>query len=470
MAVTVLARSTLVIALCGLACSPQPPVRQRPPVVDTARIDAIVEASQRELHLPAVSLAIMQGHSVVLARGYGLADREASTPASAETIYPVGSISKQFTAAAVMKLVESGRIDLDTPVTSYVPEYRPTSGTSPTIRQLLQQTAGLLAWDDLPEGRAFLAQAPGAEALDLDRIVRLLGPVPPLFAPGTWWSYSNSNYSLLAKAIENVTGAPYERHIDRALIEPLALRSTGECASARIEHASNHAMGYEWVDGAYALRPMTAAKGRAFAGAGGLCSTASDLAHWTRALVDHEVVGAPSFRQMTTAAQVTSGFTAPYGFGLSLVPLLDRPAIWHMGVMAGFVTVVAYVPEADLILVAIANSRHTWLQSLVKKIARHMLSVPERSLADLPIPPAERARSIGDYDDSMFRFRVLQRGDQLFVEVPALGPPVRLLYQGDHAFATPEPQAFRFRFEPAEGPVTRVDWEWGELRAFARRR
>lgn len=288
-----LVRSMVVIALCGLACA-RPAPGSRPPAVDTARIDAIVEASQHELHLPAVSLAIMQGHSLVLAKGYGLASREASTPATAETIYPVGSISKQFTAAAVMKLVESGRIDLDTPVTTYVPEYRPTSGTPPTVRQLLQQTAGLLAWDDLPEGQAFLAKAPGADALDLDRIVELLGPVPPLFAPGTWWSYSNSNYSLLAKAIENVTGVSYEQSIERALLEPLALRSTGECASARIDHAPNQAMGYEWLDG--------------------------------------------------------------------------------------------------------------------------------------------------------------------------------LLYQGDHAFATPEPQAFRFRFEPAEGPATRVDWEWGELRAFARRR
>jgi len=133
------------------------------------------------------------------------------------------------------------------------------------------------------------------------------------------------------------------------------------------------------------------------------------------------------------------------------------------------VSVIAYLPEHDLIIVAIANSRHTWLQSLVKKLARQILAAPEPPLADLPVPTAERARSIGNYDDSMFRFRIFEEGEQLFVEVPPLGPPVRLRFQGGHEFATDEPQAFRFRFEPAEGQVTRLDWEWGELRAFARR-
>ena len=90
-------------------------------------------------------------------------------------------------------------------------------------------------------------------------------------------------------------------------------------------------------------------------------------------------------------------------------------------------------------------------------------------LRDLPVPASERARSVGSYDDGMFKFRVYERGEELYVDVPPLGPPLRLWYQGAHEFATPEPDERRFRFESAEGPVQRVDWEWAELRAFGRR-
>lgn len=456
------------VALCVAACASRTTSTPPVPRVDAAAIDRIVHESQQQLHLPGVSLAIMQGHTLVLAKGYGVVDRERASPATARTIYPVGSISKQITAAAVMKLVESKQLDLDRPVTVYVPEFKPAS-TPPTIRELLHQTAGLFTWDELPEIQPFLDGKSDAEQFDLVRIVRRLGDVPPQFAPGTWWSYSNSNYALLARVIENVSGVAYDQYIVQAVLGPLALESTGECASAQIASAGNRAMGYEWVDEAYVLRPLTAAKSRAFVGAGGLCSSALDLVHWMRALVDKRVVAADSFREMTTPATVTAEFKPPYGYGLSLMPLAGQRAIWHMGVMAGFVSVIAYLPEHDLVIVAIANSRHAWLQSLVKKVVRELLDAPEPSLADLPVPTAERARSIGSYDDSMFRLRIFEEGEQLFVEIPQLGPPVRLRFQGGHEFATDEPQAFRFRFEPAEGHVTRLDWEWGELRAFARR-
>lgn len=460
--------AVLVLCVCGIACgsrtTPTPALR-----VDIAAIDRLVQEAQQQLHLPGVSLAIMQERTLVLAKGYGLADRERAIPATPQTIYPVGSISKQVTAAAVMKLVESKQLVLDRPVTAYVPELQLASGTPPTIRQLLDQTAGLVAWDDLPEAQPFLDDKPQAAQFDLARIVSRLGDVPPRFMPGTWWSYSNSNYALLARAIENVTGAPYDLYTARALHEPLDLRSTGECASGKIASAANRATGYEWIENAYVVRPLTPAKGRAFVGAGGLCSSAVDLAYWMRALVDKRAVTADSFRQMTTPATVTAGFKPPYGFGLSLLPLAGQRAIWHMGVMAGFVSVVAYLPAHDLIVVAIANSRHTWLQSLAKKVTRQLIGAAEPILADLPIPTAERARSIGNYDDGMFRFRIFEQGEQLFADIPPLGPPVRLRFQGGHEFGTEEPQAFRFRFEPGEGQVTRVDWEWGELRAFARR-
>jgi hypothetical protein len=97
------------------------------------------------------------------------------------------------------------------------------------------------------------------------------------------------------------------------------------------------------------------------------------------------------------------------------------------------------------------------------------MHLPASVLRDLPIPDPELARSVGKYDDGMFTFRIYQQGNTVFVDVPPLGPPLRLRYQGAHEFATPEPDARWFRFEPSDGPAERLDWEWGEIRAFARR-
>ena len=161
-------------------------------------IDSVVEAARNELALPGVSIAIMRGHALLVAKGYGLADRESRVPPSERTIYPIGSLSKQITAAAVMKLVEQGQIRLDEPLATYVPEYRPTSGQMPSIRQLLLQTSGIPAWDDLPDMQDI--DSGNADRFTRSRMLDVLARTPALYPAGQWWSYSNSNYFLLATA------------------------------------------------------------------------------------------------------------------------------------------------------------------------------------------------------------------------------------------------------------------------------
>jgi D-alanyl-D-alanine carboxypeptidase len=430
-------------------------------------VDSIVEASRSELALPGVSIAILRGHTLLVAKGYGLADRESSVPPSERTIYPIGSLSKQITAAAVMKLVEQGRIHLDEPLATYLPEYRPTSGQMPSIRQLLLQTSGIPTWDDLPDMQHI--DSGNADRFTRARMIDVLAQTPVLYPAGQWWSYSNSNYFLLAAAIEHVTGMNYDEYLAEIFFGPLGLGSTGGCASEPITGAPDRAVGYGFVDGSYVPRPLSHTEAYAAVGAGGLCSNAADLVRWMRALVDGKVVSPASFRQMTTAAPVGAGFTPPYGYGLSLRPLVGQRAVWHIGVISGFMSVLAYFPDQDVIIAALANRLHAPLDVIVKRISRALMGLPAPLLRDLPVPASERDRSVGTYDDGLFTFRVYQQGEQLYVDVPPFGPPLRLRYQGAHDFATPEPDERRFRFEPADGPVKRVDWEWGEIRAFGRR-
>ena len=197
-------------------------------------IDSVVEAARNELALPAVSIAIMRSHALLVAKGYGLADRELGVPPSERTIYPIGSLSKQITAAAVMKLVQQGQIRLDEPLATYVPEYRPTSGQMPSIRQLLLQTSGIPTWDDLPDLQDI--DSGNADRFTRARMIDVLAKAPALYPAGKWWSYSNSNYFLLAAAIEHVTGVTHDRYLAKTFLNrsasdrPVGARRSGSWA------------------------------------------------------------------------------------------------------------------------------------------------------------------------------------------------------------------------------------------------
>jgi D-alanyl-D-alanine carboxypeptidase len=391
------------------------------------KIDPLVEAGRSELKLPGVSIAIMQGRKLIFAKGYGWADRERGVASSERTVYPIGSLSKQFTAAAVMKLVEQGRVGLDHPVAKYLPEYGATQSPGLLIRHLLYHASGIPEWDGLPELEGVDTGDPAK--FTLNRVIEVLGYQPQLYPPGDWWSYSNSNYALLAAVIERVSGKTYEQYLSENFFIPLKLGSTGSCQPDQELPSGDKAVGYVAEGGSFKLRPLTANKARVYTGSGGICSNALDLVAWMRALVDGRAVSASSFQQMTTPAAVRAGFTPPHGFGLSLVPLVGQPAVWHIGVLAGYTSVLAYLPKQDLIIATLANSRHAPLQTLVKKVARAVMNLPSPVLRDIPISAKEADRSVGNYDDGMFKFRIFWENEKLYIDVPELGPPQRLRYQ-----------------------------------------
>lgn len=459
----------LLSGLCTLALTGSPATAATGTVSRSTHlsqsIDEIVEEGRRKLDLPGVSLAVMHGDQVIVAKGYGWADIAARTPASASTVYPIGSLSKQMTAAAVLALVNRRKIALDEPVETYLPEYRPPDGAQPTIRQLLQQTSGIPTWDDLPE----LQDESDLSKFQLPNVVDVLARHSAAYPAGYWWSYSNSNYTLLARMIERVSGMTYDRFLEQSLFAPLKLKSTSECKSRLGWPAGrNLATGYENAGGNFRPRPMRAASALAMAGAGGICSDALDLARWARMLVTGRAVGLPAYREMTRPTKVRAGFTAPYGFGVSLLPFAGQRAVWHTGVMAGYISVLVYLPDQDITVAALTNSRHVWLHSVVKNVAQAVMGIKAKAVRNLPIPDAEFERSVGAYDDYMFKFRVYRKGQQLFANIDQLGSPLRLRYQGGHNYATGDPQGFLFHFGPRTGAVKRVDWEWTELRAFAR--
>lgn len=462
------------LALSGSACLARyatPARLANPPANLTIRIDSIVEHARREFHFAGVSLVVMRGQNVLVSKGYGLANISARTPATDRTVYGVGSLSKQITAAAIIKLVEDGRVQLDAPVAAYLPELAVARDSSLRVRTLLRQTSGLLAFDDYPEVDT-LGLGPDSTMFPFQRVVAMIGAHAPRYRPETWWSYSNANYTLLAAIIERVTGLTYDEYLSRALFQPLGMTETRSC-SPTVRNERARAVGYEIDGDSLVMRQTREYVVPSMTGPGGLCSSMVELAKWTRALVDGRAVNPASYLAMTSARPVDAGaygtFTPPYGFGVSLLPFAGQPAVWHTGVREGFMSVLAFLPQQDIIIAAATNTRHTPIDELALRIVREILATAEPQALDLPLSAEEASRTVGSYDDAMFKLRVFEESGHLFVEVPPLGVREPLLYQGNHLFVAGGPRRLRFQFDAVHGPAQRVDWEWSELRAYGKR-
>jgi len=282
---------------------------------------------------PAMSVAIGRGDSVVFAEGFG--------SGSATTIYQIGSVTKQFVAAAIMRLAERGALQVDDPLEKYIPEM---AGKGIVIRQLLTHTSGLQR--DVPGLTS--AYVPLARA---DVIARIAAAKLD-FKPGLRFQYSNAAYYLLAVIVEKAGGRPYAQYLDEELFAPLGLTSTAVCGTKSTVPTPD---GYlvSSTTGRAAL--VKAADMSVLFGAGDICSTVTDLVRWNHALASGLAVSRASYEEMTTPrANVGSGLT--YGYGLIIGQDRGNAMILHDGLVLGFNAFLLYYPERDLTIAVTANA------------------------------------------------------------------------------------------------------------------
>ena len=409
----------------------------------TRVVDSVAAATLASASVPGLSVVVMRGAKVQLAKGYGLADVSSRTPATVNTVYQIGSISKQFTAAAIMRLVEQGALRLDDPVSRHLPEYRRHYGDSVRLTHLLRQTSGIREEFTLPGYNEQIIDTtrPNAE------LMSLIEREPLGFGPGTRWSYSNSNYAILAAIIERVTGKAYDRVLADEFFGPLGLRSMRHCSP--IPMGRHHARGYG-LDGGRVV-PSPPENMNWIRGDGGLCASADDLARWAQLLANGKVVRAASYQRMVSRERLADGTTPEYGFALSLVPLDGaHRRVSHGGRMAGFTAALAYYPDQDVTIAILTNRAGLWIEAMEQTIARTVLGLPRPVVRDVAMTPEMRRRYVGAYDVGIatVTVRITERGNALWLEWPPPGPTSKLLYQSGNTFAAAmEPDAIRVTFE-----------------------
>jgi CubicO group peptidase (beta-lactamase class C family) len=390
-----------------------------------AAIDAVVREAMAEGPIAGLTVGVARGGRTLHLAGYGFGDLENRVPTTAETVYHVGSITKQFTAAAILQLVEEGRVDLDAPVGDYL-EDLPERTRAITVRALLDHTGGV---------RNFTTMEPWWRTVAMDLTPRELAGIflgePLDFEPGTAFSYSNSGYILLGLLIERVSGRPYGGYLNEQLFQPLGLTRTSFCDQRSL--TPDRARGYERAGEGF-VNAQYISMTQAYA-AGGLCSSAPDLLRWIRLLAGGGVIRRGSFAAMIEPARLADGRQMEYGLGLATAFTDGHRRIAHVGGMRGFSSFVALYPDDDLGIVVLTNTENAAAAAIVDRIAGIVLGIVDQEPLDLPLSSAELERYVGDYDMRLAEVSLTVRSGRLHAEIDDPGvPDADLLYQGDHTF------------------------------------
>lgn len=417
------------------------PVAAAQPPSDTelaAKVDAVVARALAEPGAAGFSVAVGRGGKVIFAKGYGPADVELSVPMTAESIFRIGSVTKQFTAAAVMRLVEEGKVSLDAKVQTYVPDF-PEKQWPVTVRHLLTHTSGI--WSYTADTK-FMMRDSSLE-LTAKEMIAMFADRPLEFEPGTKHRYSNSGYYLLGAVVEAASGKSYRRYVQEEFFEPLGLKGTRHESNAAI--IPGRAQGYTPTAGK--LGNDKAIGADVPGAAGSLLSTASDLVRWEMALSGGKVVKPESYELMTTPAVLADGKATDYGFGLSMDRWEERRRVSHGGGIFGFTSMLLTLPDDGVTVAVLSNSDGMNPGKVADDVARAALGLTVFEPKDLELSAADIARFSGEFafEGIKLEIRLFERDGKMWSQATGQ-KETRLLYQGDDEFRASFDTAVKFVF------------------------
>jgi CubicO group peptidase (beta-lactamase class C family) len=430
--------------------TPVPPSR----AVLVARLDSLVQDFITDAPAAGITAAVVRGSDTLLLRGVGERDRDRHLPATTATVYRVGSITKQFTSAAVMRLVEQGRISLTDPVTKYLPEYPQWSGI--TIRQLLNHTSGIHSYTASSEW-----QKHWAEDMTPAQLIGFVTSDSLDFAPGTRWRYNNTGYMLLGLVLEKVTGRPYAALIDESMFRPLGMRTAAYCPSRPSD--SLYSAGYKFDNGK--LAPATYLSMTHPYAAGALCMSVPDYLRWQTALTSGGVVSPATYALMSTSDSA-GGRPTRYGFGLAPGMMGTHRLVAHSGGVNGFATQQVWFPDDSLRVVVFSNTETSNPDRLAANLAGAVFGLPLIRKPTLPpivaLPAAERDHFVGTYDfvtptGGKFTVRMFVEGDALMSQAEGPGQgKFPLMYFGANTFGAAFDPSLRLTFTVVDGRATKL--------------
>ena len=313
----------------------------------TAEFDQLIQETYKPSG-PGASVLMAKKGQVIYHKAFGMANLELGLPLKTEHVFRIGSVSKQFTAVAILQLMEQGKLSLQDDLSKFIPDY-PTQGKKITVEQLLNHTSGIKSYTDMKEWDEEVRR----KDFTVSALVDFFKNQPMDFEPGTKWQYNNSGYILLGFIIEKVSGQTYAAYVTEHFFKPLGMNNSyyGDVAPV----IKNRAAGYAQADvaGAYnnaAFLSMT----QPYA-AGSLLSTVEDLYTWTKALHSGKIIKPESLKKAVTPSILPDGSNTHYGFGLQMGNLFGSPTVEHGGGINGFLSDLLYLPNEDVCVAILTN-------------------------------------------------------------------------------------------------------------------
>lgn len=364
------------------------------------KVDDYVKAEMQRQHIPGISIVVIKDGKVIKVEGYGLANVELNVPARPETVYKIGSVSKQLIATGIMLLIEEGKLSLDDKISKFL-EGTPDTWKEITVRHLLTHTSGIVR------------EAPGFDPLKIQNdadVIKTAYALPMRFAPGEKWEYCNVGYFSLAEIIRKVSGKTWGDFLNERLFKPLEMNATR--TTTMTETVQNRANGYVWRNGKldnagiyFALRPS-----------GAFLSTVLDLAKLDAALYTDKILKQSTLSQMLMPVKLNSGATHPYGFGWELSSVAGHKLVHHGGSLPGFRAQFSRFVDDKLSVVVLTNGENANPNLIALGIAALYIPglFPERRVAK--IDPQILDAYIGQYQHPSVIFTITREGDKLVLQ------------------------------------------------------
>jgi CubicO group peptidase (beta-lactamase class C family) len=404
--------------------------------------------------LAGLSIGVSRGDEVLLKKSYGYANLQWQVPMPMDAVHEIGSVTKQFTSAAILQLYGQEKLDLDADISEYLPDFE-TQGRQISVRRLMDHTSGIKGFTEMPEFREI-----GQRTLPREDLLRLIEKQPYEFEPGEALIYNNSAYFLMGLIIESVSGQSFEEYVDQNLFAPAGMENSSYCSNSElVEHK---AQGYQYSDEALELAryhdhtwPYAA---------GSLCSTISDLLAWNGALHHGKILSPALYDMMITPVPLTDGTAIRYAMGVTHYQHATGRVIEHGGGIDGFLSNSRYYPDEDVTVVVLQNTgAPPGPAAITDQIGEHLFGTPGIPAAQTLTGDLSRYEGIysGPARGAALTVTVTSENDGLNLSLEARGnsgPAQTPTFIGANTFSVGN---VRYIFELEEGasyaPVLRMD-------------
>jgi CubicO group peptidase (beta-lactamase class C family) len=378
---------------------------------------------------PGVTALVSRNGQIIYKKASGMANLELNTPMQVDNVFWVASIGKQFTAVAILQLMEQGKLNLQDEITKFIPDY-PTQGNKITIEHLLTHTSGIHNFSGMedPEKKLALDCTP-------NEVIDFFKNLPMLFAPGTKWEYSNSGYFLLGYIIEKITGNLYSEYLEENFFKPLGMTYSLYANDTRI--IKNRVGAYSQGENGFEnskSRNITHVYS-----AGAIQSTVEDFFKWHQAVHTYKLVKKENLDKAFTRYKLKDGTETDYGYGWRLGNVYDSPSIWHGGLITGFGTMEIYLPKEDVFVAIFSNCDCIYPKDIASRFAA-LTAGRSYEYKEISIENTVLKGYTGVYENQKSQQRIITVSENKLFSQLGRGPRSNLkAYQKDKFFFDNDP-------------------------------